>query len=106
MAKVNIDENPRIAREHRVRSIPMLMVLRKGELVEQHLNNFTQKWGPRTEAQLLPDACVFSFVVRVVLLLLSRAPLGCCRACFAEFAHLPRAQWPSKSGICKRNSRL
>ena len=37
VAKVNIDENPQLAREHKVRSIPMLLVLKKGEVLEQHL---------------------------------------------------------------------
>jgi thioredoxin 1 len=35
IAKVNVDENPELAAEFRVMSIPTLLVMKDGELVEQ-----------------------------------------------------------------------
>jgi thioredoxin 1 len=37
IVKVNVDENPRIAQQYSVRSIPMLMVVEKGQVKETML---------------------------------------------------------------------
>jgi len=37
VVKVNVDESPRISQRYQVQSIPMLLILRKGTLVDGHI---------------------------------------------------------------------
>ncbi|MBR2880237.1 MAG: thioredoxin family protein, partial [Oscillospiraceae bacterium] len=46
VVKVNIDEEPELARQYRVMSIPTLMVMRNGEVVKKAS-------GARPKAQIL-----------------------------------------------------
>jgi thioredoxin len=39
VAKVNVDEHPDLAARHQVRSIPMLLFFKKGEVVDQIVGN-------------------------------------------------------------------
>jgi thioredoxin 1 len=45
VAKINVDENPELARQYRVRSIPTLLLFKNGELVKNTM-------GYQTRSQL------------------------------------------------------
>ncbi len=52
VAKVNIDENPRIARDYRIMSIPTMSVFQKGQVVKSIV-------GAKPKAALLRDLADF-----------------------------------------------
>ena len=52
LVKVNIDENPRVARDYRIMSIPTMSVFQKGQLVKSIV-------GARPKAALLRDLADF-----------------------------------------------
>jgi thioredoxin 1 len=52
VVKVNVDENPRIARDYQIMSIPTMSVFRKGEVVKSII-------GAKPKAALLRDLADF-----------------------------------------------
>jgi thioredoxin 1 len=52
VVKVNVDENPRIARDYQIMSIPTMSVFRKGEIVKSII-------GAKPKAALLRDLADF-----------------------------------------------
>ncbi len=48
IVKLNVDENPEVSQNHNIRSIPALMIFKKGELIAQKLGTDTksnlEKW--------------------------------------------------------------
>jgi len=53
IGKVNVDENPEISKEYGIRSIPTILVLKNGEVVDKQIGVTTKKvLTDKIEAQL------------------------------------------------------
>ncbi len=53
IGKVNVDHNPEISQKFGVRSIPTIMILKNGEVVDKHVGTTTkQVLAKKIEAQL------------------------------------------------------
>ncbi|GJM32665.1 MAG: thioredoxin-2 [Saprospiraceae bacterium] len=43
IGKVNVDENPEVSMKYGIRSIPTILILKNGEVVEKHVGTATKK---------------------------------------------------------------
>ena len=43
IGKVNVDDNPEVAMKYGIRSIPTILILKDGEVVEQHVGTTSKK---------------------------------------------------------------
>ena len=51
--KVNVDESPEIATKYGIRSIPSLLIIKNGEVVDRHVGTFTEELvGRKVEGAL------------------------------------------------------
>ena len=57
VAKVDVDENAELSQQYGVRSIPTILILKDGEVVDKHVGVITkQALAEKIEAQLAPAA--------------------------------------------------
>lgn len=53
IGKLDVDQNPEVAMKYNIRSIPTILVLKNGEVVDQHVGTTTKKnLADKIEAQL------------------------------------------------------
>jgi thioredoxin 1 len=53
VGKLDVDQNPEVAMKYNIRSIPTILVLKDGEVVDQHVGTTTKKsLADKIEAQL------------------------------------------------------
>ncbi len=53
IGKLDVDQNPEVAMKYNIRSIPTILVIKDGEVVDQHVGTTTKKnLADKIEAQL------------------------------------------------------
>ncbi len=53
IGKLDVDQNPEVAMKYNIRSIPTILVIKNGEVVDQHVGTTTKKnLADKIEAQL------------------------------------------------------